>query len=33
MMIALGTGGVAAAMFHLIAHAFFKACSSFPPVR
>jgi NADH-quinone oxidoreductase subunit L len=25
MMIALGTGGVAAAMFHLIAHAFFKA--------
>jgi NADH-quinone oxidoreductase subunit L len=25
MMVALGTGGVAAAMFHLIAHAFFKA--------
>ncbi|MEO8616072.1 MAG: NADH-quinone oxidoreductase subunit L [Luteolibacter sp.] len=25
MMLALGTGGVAAAMFHLIAHAFFKA--------
>lgn len=25
MMIALGTGGVGAAMFHLIAHAFFKA--------
>lgn len=25
MMIALGTGGVAAAMFHLISHAFFKA--------
>jgi NADH-quinone oxidoreductase subunit L len=25
MMIALGTGGVAAGMFHLIAHAFFKA--------
>ncbi len=25
MMIALGTGGMAAAMFHLIAHAFFKA--------
>lgn len=25
MMVALGTGGVGAAMFHLIAHAFFKA--------
>ncbi|HEX5789788.1 MAG TPA: proton-conducting transporter membrane subunit, partial [Luteolibacter sp.] len=25
MMVALGTGGVAAGMFHLIAHAFFKA--------
>jgi NADH-quinone oxidoreductase subunit L len=25
MMVALGTGGVTAAMFHLIAHAFFKA--------
>ena len=25
MMVALGTGGVSAAMFHLIAHAFFKA--------
>jgi len=25
MMVALGTGGVAAAMFHLVAHAFFKA--------
>jgi NADH-quinone oxidoreductase subunit L len=25
MMVALGTGGVAAAMFHLIAHGFFKA--------
>lgn len=25
MMLALGTGGIAAAMFHLIAHAFFKA--------
>ena len=25
MMVALGTGGVAVAMFHLIAHAFFKA--------
>ena len=33
MMVALGTGGVAAAMFHLIAHAFSRPCYFYPPAR
>ena len=31
MMMGLGVGGVSVGMFHLITHAFFKACSSSAP--